>query len=177
MTITRRTLALSALAPLLGRALHAGPLDGKRALSFALPDSKQKYHDILDYRGKPLLLDFMLTACPHCVTLAAKLEQVKQALPGRVNVLSVVTPPDTNQTVAAFIARHKITSPFLFDCGQTAAYYLQATPENPRVDLPQLFLIDAKGIVAHSWAYSEANKGIFEGDQLLPIVRKLAGAA
>lgn len=173
--MTRRSLALAALAPLLGRtALNAGPLDGQRALSFALPDSHQKYHDILDYRGKPLLLDFMLTACPHCRTLAAKLEQVSKAMSGKVNVLSIVTPPDTNQTVAAFIKQHGITSPILFDCGQTAAYYLRATAQNPRVDLPQLFLIDAKGIIAHSWVYSEANKGIFEGDDLLPLVRKLA---
>lgn len=175
--MTRRSLALAALSPLLGRPLAAGVFDGKRAPSFSLPDGNQKYHDILDYRGKPLLLDFMLTSCPHCTTLAATLERVKKALPGRVNVLSVVTPPDTNQTVAAFIDKHRITSPILFDCGQTAAYYLNASPQNPRVDLPQLFLIDAKGIVSQSWTWSEANKAIFEGDALLPIVRKLAGGA
>lgn len=175
--MTRRTLALSALAPLFGAALRANPLDGKRAPSFSLPDAKQKYHDLLDYRGKPLLLDFMLTGCPHCRTLAATLERVKKSFGGKVNVLSIVTPPDTNQTVADFVAKHGVTSPVLFDCGQTAAYYLNATPQNPRIDLPQLFLIDAKGIITQSWKYSEANRAVFEGDALLPLIRKLTGAA
>lgn len=175
--MTRRSLTLAALAALAGRSLRAGPLVGKRAPSFALPDARQNYHDILDYRGKPLLLDFMLTACPHCQTLAATLERVKKALPGRVNVLSVVTPPDTLNTVTQFIEKYGVTSPVLFDCGQTAAYYLQATPQNPRVSMPHLFLIDAKGIIVQDWPYSDADKAIFEGDALIPILRKLTGTA
>lgn len=175
--MTRRTMTLAALAALAGRALRAGPLMGKRAPSFALPDLRQNYHDILDYRGKPLLLDFMLTACPHCRTLAATLERVKKALPGQVNVLSVVTPPDTLNTVAQFVEKNGVTSPVLFDCGQTAAYYLQATPKNPSVSMPHLFLIDPKGIIARDWPYSDADKAIFEGDALIPLVRKLTGKA
>lgn len=166
---SRRTL----LAGLLAGTLRGGPLTGKRAPSFALPDHRQQYHDILDYRGKPLLLDFMQTFCPHCGPLAATLERVKRALPGQVNVLSVVTPPDTIQTVTQFIQKHRLSSPVLFDCGQTAAYYLQATPQNPRVSFPHLFLIDARGMIARDWPYSEADKSIFEGDALIPIVRKL----
>lgn len=97
----------------------------------------------------------------------------RRALPGEVNVLSVVTPPDTIHTVTQFNEKQRLTSPVPFDCGQTAAGYLQATPRNPRVSFPHLFLIDARGTVAHEWPYNESNKGIFEGDALLPVVRKL----
>jgi peroxiredoxin len=41
-------------------------LSGRRAPSFALPDSSLKSHDILDSRGHWVLLDFMKTDCPHC---------------------------------------------------------------------------------------------------------------
>ena len=39
-------------------------LSNRRAPSFSLPDSAMRQHDILDYRGSWLLLDFMKTDCP-----------------------------------------------------------------------------------------------------------------
>jgi len=52
-------------------------LSGRRAPSFALPDSTLKAFDLQDYRGRWLLLDFMKTDCPHCKALTQKLEQLK----------------------------------------------------------------------------------------------------
>lgn len=173
--MTRRTLALSALG-LVGMRATAGPLSGRRAPSFALPDSRLRYHDILDYRGKVLLIDFMLTECPHCQTLAPVLEKMKQRFAGKVDVLSIVTPPDTNVQVANFIAKYKVTSPILFDCGQATAAYLKVTPSNPQITLPHLFLVDAQGRILEDWTYSEATKAIFEGDGLAPVLQSvLAG--
>lgn len=173
--MTRRTLALSALG-LIGMKAAAGPLSGRRAPSFALPDSRLRYHDILDYRGKYLLIDFMLTDCPHCQTLAPVLENVKAKFKGKVDVLSIVTPPDTNVKVANFVATYGVTSPVLFDCGQATAAYLKATLSNPKVTLPHLFLLDPKGQIIEDWAYSEQTKAIFEGDALAPIIESvLAG--
>ena len=39
----------------------AQELSGRRAPSFSLSDSALKQHDILDYRGRWLLIDFMRT--------------------------------------------------------------------------------------------------------------------
>ena len=47
-------------------SVSAQDLAGRRAPSFSLPDSKLVQHDILDYRGKWLIVDFMKTDCPHC---------------------------------------------------------------------------------------------------------------
>ena len=52
-------------------------LSNRRAPSWNLPDSNLKHYDLLDYRGKWLVLDFMITQCPHCKTLSGILEKVQ----------------------------------------------------------------------------------------------------
>jgi hypothetical protein len=44
----------------------------------------------------------------------------------------------------------------LFDSGQMAASYLKVTPQNPRIHLPHLFLIDGEGMIRNDWAEQEA---------------------
>ena len=158
-------------------ALSAGPLAGKRVASFTLPDATGKYYDVLDFRGKVLLIDIMKTECPHCQTLTRTLERIKTKYGNRIAVLSVVNPPDNPQTVAAYIAKYKVTNPVLFDFGQATAAMLRITPQNPTINLPTLLVVDASGIVRDDLVYSDTLKAIFEGDALIPIVdRALAPA-
>jgi peroxiredoxin len=169
---------LAALALCLGALLQAGPLTGKRVASFTLPDSQGRYHDVLDYRGKVLLIDIMKTECPHCGTFSKVLERVKSRYAGRVEILSVVNPPDTPQTVSAYVARNKVTSPVLFDFGQAVAAMLNITPQNPTIKLPTLLIVGPDGIIRADFVYDESRKDIFEGNGLFPILDKiLAGSA
>ena len=143
---------------------------GRRAPSFALPDSQMKYHDILDYRGKVLIIEFMQTNCPHCLETAKMLEQVKAKYRDRISILQVVNPPDTLQTVASFVARTKATSPFVFDSGQVTASYVMASAQNPSVDVPQLFIIDPQGIIRANYEGEAAS--LLSVDKLSPIIDK-----
>lgn len=127
-------------------------LSGRRAPSFALPDSTLRSHDILDSRGHWVLLDFMKTDCPHCKELSKKLERVKARYGQKVEVLSIlIAPPESTNTVARYVAENKITSAFLFDQGQVAVTYFRATPQNPAFDTPHLFAIDPNGMIVHDW--------------------------
>jgi peroxiredoxin len=145
-------------------------LSGRRAPSFALPDSTLKSHDILDSRGHWLLLDFMKTDCPHCRDLSKKLEGLKGRYGARVEVLSIlIAPPETTGTVAKYVSENKLTSAFLFDQGQVAVTYFRATPQNPAFDTPHLFAIDPNGMIVHDWNQIgvEAPGFLAELDQLL----------
>jgi peroxiredoxin len=145
-------------------------LSGRRAPSFALPDSRLQSHDILDSRGHWLLLDFMKTDCPHCKELSKKLEGVKGRYGAKVEVLSIlIAPPETTATVAKYIGELKLTSAFLFDQGQVAVTYFRATPQNPQFDTPHLFAIDPNGMIVHDWnqAAVEAPGFLAELDQVL----------
>jgi len=71
--------------------------------------------------------------------------------------------------VGQFIAGHKITYPILFDMGQVAYSYIL----KPSFDLPQLFLIDARGMIHNSFEYSLLTRDIFEGNGLLTEIDKM----
>ena len=133
-------------------------LSGRRAPSFSLPDSKLVQHDILDYRGKWLLIEFMQVSCPHCRTLAIMLEDLKVKLSGRVEILAIVEPPDNTATVGKYLADNKFTTPILFDTYLVAQAYFKATPANPSFDTPHLFAIDPNGQIVRDWGQAMADQ-------------------
>src|ERR1051325_1722490 len=89
---------------------------GTRAPGFALPDAKLQVYDLYDYRGKMVLLELMSTTCQHCNAFANVLEKVQNQFAGRVQILAVANSRQDNQdTVAQYVAAHKINYPVLFD--------------------------------------------------------------
>lgn len=162
------TIVLSAAAVLPAQFM-------RRAPGFALPDSKMELHDLADYRGKAVILEFMQTTCPHCQLLAGILENLRVKYGDKVAILSVANPPDNQTTVGQFITSHKIGYPILFDCGQAAYSYMRVQS----FSLPQLFLIDQQGMIRNQYSYSATTREIFEGnglaaevDRLLPPAKK-----
>lgn len=137
-------------------AAAADSLSGRRAPGFSLPDSTFAQHDLADYRGKWLLIDYMQTNCPHCRNLSKLLETKKAQLKGKFEVLSVViTPPDTQATVKAYMAANGVTGSIVFDQGQMALSYFRATPAAPSFDTPHLFAVDPNGNIVHDWNQAE----------------------
>jgi peroxiredoxin len=142
-------------------------LSGRRAPSFSLPDSTIAQHDILDYRGKWLLLDFMKTDCPHCAALSKTLEQVKTQFGPKVGILCVlISPPENTTTVARYVLENKLTTTFVFDQGQVAAAYFKLGPARPSFDTPHLFAINPAGAIARDWGYADSTAEILEGPGL-----------
>jgi len=169
----RYVIGLLASAALL---FASGELSGRRAPGFSLPDLHGQQHDLQDYRGKIVIVDIIQTTCPHCQHLADILDKVAAKYGGKVAVLTFAIPRDTTATVAAFVKEHKVTTPVLFDCGQATASYLKVTPQNPRINVPHLFLIDGQGMIRNDFGYEFDTRNIFDGDGLDPeIDRLLAG--
>ena len=128
-------------------------LSGRRAPSFSLPDSNNVQHDILDYRGKWLVLTYTTTInCPRCNELVKALEPLQKKL-AVLNVM--ITPPENASTAARFAAQNKITSPVVFDQSQTAIAYFKATPTNSRIDTPHVFIINPSGNIVEDWPDSQ----------------------
>ena len=169
----KKTLLLLTLASL---SLVAGPPTGKRVASFSLPETSGKFHDVLDYRGKVLLIDIMKTDCPHCQSLTRTLERVKAKYGDRVAILSIINPPDNATTVASYIAKYKVSTPILYDMTLSTQALLKLGPQNPSVSMPHLLVVDANGMVQSDWPYSDALKAIFEGDGLFAIIDKMLAA-
>jgi peroxiredoxin len=142
---------------------------GQRAPGFALMDSKGDVVDLYDFRGKPVIVEFMQTTCPHCAAFAGVLEKVQKQFGDKVGIVSIANPPDNPTTVGKFIAGHNIKYPILFDAGQAAYSYVRTM----KFDLPQVYLVDANGIIFNRYGYSALTKDIFEGDGLLNEIDRL----
>jgi peroxiredoxin len=164
-------LGLSAYA-----LMAANEYSGRRAPSFSLPDTNMKQHDILDYRGKVLIVEFMQTKCDKCQALSKALEgRVKAKFGDSVGILSIVVPPDTFDDVKKYIGVFKITSPILFDMGQVAGSYVKASPDRPAFYFPHVFLIDQKGQIRNDWQWTAPGlyPDVLSGDRLVSEIEKL----
>lgn len=170
-----RLFALSfLLAGLTLPLFGAGELSNRRAPGFALPDVNVNYHDLADYRGKVVMLDILQTQCPACGSSQRILETIRQRFPGKVQILSVVVPPDNQNTVRQFIQAFNVKTPVLFDCGQMVGAYLKLTPQKPQATFPHLFLIDGNGWIRNDFVYGPGTEKYFESlDPLLQEVSAL----
>src|SRR5438552_9990158 len=72
------------------------------APGFSLPDVKAQQHDLADFRGKVVVLEFMQTTCPHCAAFASLLSQVEKKYGAKVAIVSIVNPPDDQSKVSAY---------------------------------------------------------------------------
>src|SRR5580700_1473855 len=154
--------------------LGSGDLSNRRAPGFALPDPDyQHFYDLQDYRGKVVVIDIMSTTCPHCQLLSTTLEKVKQKYGDKLQILSVILPPDNQETVAKYRAVNKITVPIICDMGQMTISYLNARPGMSKIDVPHLFIIDKAGIIRNDFSYNDQDKAVFEGSGLFTQIDKL----
>ena len=161
---------------LLGAAFSlAQGLAGRRAPSFSLPDSAMQQFDILDYRGRWLLVNFLRTDRPSSAPLTVLLDGLKPALGARVAILSVLMPPDNTATASKYAAATKTTTPLLFDSGQTAMWYFKATPQHPQFDAPHLFAVNPQGMIARDWNEYEVAKPEFAAQLKALVARPDAG--
>jgi len=166
---------ISCVAALLAcLALGSGELSNRRAPGFALPDpGYSHFYDLQDYRGKVLLIEIMSTKCPHCLLLSTTLEKVKDKYGDKVGILSVVLPPDNQETVAKYRSVNKITVPIVCDQGQMTISYMNARPGMGHIDVPHLFVIDQHGMIRNDFGYKEDDRSVFEGPGLFAEIDKL----
>ena len=158
-----RWVALALVACLAVSAAADNELSGRRAPGFSLPDADFNRYDLQDYHGsKWVVIEFMNTACPFCRDLSKSIEEIKLKYDRKVQFLAVVLPPDTTATVAKYIAELNLTYPLLFDQGQMAASYFNASPKNPRFHTPHVFIIDPGGMIVRDFGHSEENHGLLE---------------
>ncbi|HLK64933.1 MAG TPA: TlpA disulfide reductase family protein [Bryobacteraceae bacterium] len=141
----------------------------RRAPGFSLPDLKGVQHDLADYRGKVVVLEFMQTTCPHCAAFTDVLEKVKLKFGSKVEILAIANPPDNQNTMAAFVSGHKVTYPMVYDMGQVAYSYLRVV----QFDLPQVYVIDTNGMIQRHFEYGPMSRDIFEGNGLLNEVERV----
>ena len=161
-------MRITALLLLLSTLAFGQGLINRRAPSFSLPDSNFTQFDILDYRGKWLLIEFMMTGdtnCPQCKDITKKLDALQAKHGAKLAVLSIAnTPPETQDTIKKFVAETKTKTPILFDASMVAMAYFKATPARPAIDTGHVFAIDPSGTIVQDWIQASVIGPAFSSD-------------
>lgn len=159
------------LAVLLCSAALVSAQGPRRAPGFALPDSKFQFHDLADYRGKVLVLEFMNTTCPHCAKFTDILAQVGEKYGDKVAILAVTNiNTDHPAQIAEYISGHKIAYPVVMDQGQMMFSYI-LSPKGAEV--PRVYVIDPNGYIRADYFYDMTTRDIFEGKGLFAEIDKV----
>lgn len=111
--------------------------------AFSLPDLKDGIHELQDYRGKVVLVNFWATWCPYCRHEMPAMEDYYRAHKGRGFAIVAYSTDKTQQEVDDFMAREGYTFPApLAPPGVAEAF--------GGVDrLPTSFVIDRQGRIRH----------------------------
>jgi len=90
------------------------PKIGDTAPNFTLTGLDGQKHELKDYRGKTVMLNFWGTFCPPCVNEMPLLDRVNQERPDSMVVLGVNL-DEPELTVRSFVERYGIRFPILLD--------------------------------------------------------------
>jgi hypothetical protein len=130
---------------------------GRKApeLAFTVPGQGQKL--LSQYRGKVVALEFILTTCSHCQDASRVMTRYQQELGGRgfqaldlaINALdNSPNPNDANALVANFVKDFKVGFPVGWVTRDQFMAFMGFSVLD-RVMVPQLVLIDRKGMIRY----------------------------
>ncbi|WP_428908973.1 thiol-disulfide oxidoreductase ResA [Niallia sp. Krafla_26] len=154
-----RTIILSVLVLAVGYSLYANFTKdkvqkvaiGEMAPDFVLVDLNGQKHQLSDYEGQGVFLNFWGTFCKPCEEEFPYIDNQYQHFKDKGVQVLAVDVGETEFAVRQFVERHKLTFPVVIDQGDVQAAY----GINP---LPITFLIDKNGTVikSHTGQLTEA---------------------
>ena len=115
------------------------PITETKAVDFTLRDLQGQNHNLSDYRGKGVVVNFWATYCPPCEREFPALESVYQQYKGQGIEILAINVEETLRAVDPFIAKKDVNFPVLLDRhGEAASAYKV-------INLPVTFFINSNG--------------------------------
>ncbi|MGW8248560.1 MAG: TlpA family protein disulfide reductase [Acidiferrobacterales bacterium] len=137
-------------------------------VEFSLPDTDGKLHDISEWRGKVIVLNFWATWCPPCRAEVPLFVDTQQKFK-KDGVVIVGVAIDKKQDVANFIDSYFINYPVLVSEQDNTE--LMARYGNRIATLPYSVVMDRNGKII------ETHAGAYKKDQLLSVLDKVLKAS
>jgi peroxiredoxin len=140
-------------------ALSAGQIP-RRAPAFSMSLADGSKVSLSQYRGKVVLMAYILTTCPHCQAATGVFKQLQTDLgPQGLQILESAVEDDSQKHIADFTAKFKPNFPLGWSERADVAPVLQ--PDEKLHIMPQSVLIDRKGIIRVQF-YGDDK--VYEGD-------------
>ena len=138
MTLKSAILSLVVLANATGQPRHPQ--------QFLIHTLNGSSIDVAQYRGKVVIVEFLLTTCPHCQHLATILKKLQSEYgPDRLQVVGCAVEDSAPARVGAFVAQLDPRFPVGFAGRYATNAYLEHDPK-VLLKMPQLVFIDKAGI-------------------------------
>ncbi len=114
-------------------------------------------------RGKVVLIEFMLTSCPHCQRTARMLSNIERELGSKgLKVISVAFNDDARTEAPRFVREHVITHA-VATLNREAVYDFAQLSVVMRHTVPILVLVDRQGIIR---AQYEGDAPFFQNEEV-----------
>ena len=125
-------------------------------------------------KGKPVVLEFLLTTCPHCQATAGTLSKLSKDFPG-VQMYGIAM--NENPDVAGFIKDNKVTFPVGTGPREAVYDFLEHSVMNPRISFPQVLFIDRNGVIQGQYEGGQDFLGPDQEKNIRAELKKLTGNA
>jgi peroxiredoxin len=124
-----------------------GPVP-RKAPDLTIVDSAGKQTRLSSYNGKVVLVEFLMTNCPHCMRIGKMIAKLDWDLKSRgLQAVGVAFDPNVNgQMVKDFTDRFAVTYPVGYVSSETVDAYLGRGAKE-RMRVPQIVVIDRKGVI------------------------------
>ncbi len=150
--INRRTfVGMGAAAGLGALELGAQIKPPKKASELVITLNSGEQVLLSSYKGKVVVLEFLLTTCPHCQRCSAAMQKVYSEMGGAFQPLGAAINPDNIEQARMMVPQYVYTLGLRFPVGWTrremAYSWLEVDPNKQTQYFPQLVFIDKKGFV------------------------------
>lgn len=118
------------------------------AKELKIVESNGKESLLSQYRGKVCVIQFLFTTCPHCQALSRELTKLQRdpELKG-LQVLGVAFDEATAEKAGSYVRQFGVGFPVGYASRDIVLNYLGISVMNQRFVVPQVMIIDQKGMV------------------------------
>lgn len=157
--MTRHQFLLS--IPIISSVAHAAE-HTRKAPELSLLTIDGQRLELSALRGKVVLIEFMLTSCPHCQRTARMLSSIQREHGSKgLKVISVAFNDDANTEAPRFVREHAI-SHAVATLNRDAVYNFAQLSVVMRHTVPILVLIDRQGVIQ---AQYEGDSPFFQNEE------------
>jgi peroxiredoxin len=137
---------LVAFAALGVSALATGPVP-RPAKDFDFLDANGKHTMLSSFRGKVVVIQFLLTTCPHCQAMSQMLTKMQTELgPKGFQAIGVAYNEATPDMVRRYISDYHLGIPVAYAAHEPILEFLGDSVMD-RMAFPQVAVIDKKGMI------------------------------
>ena len=159
-------------AVLCGASLIAAAAEIPRpAPDLSFTDQNGRTVRLSDHKGKVVVLEFLLTTCPHCQNSVRILSKLNTEL-GKRGFVPLGVAIDPQGDVAAFVRTYGVNFPLGKVPQDTAHSFLQRSVMAGPMYMPQMVIIDRKGVIRAQYGGSDPFFGSNEEANVRSVVEK-----